>query len=177
MSSQRKIIRDQILSTLDGNITFNAQVVPVIQTRTIPILGTDVPAINFYILGEDDDPKGSQKRFYWREDALMIQLLTGNAPGQNDDEIDEILDQIEVLFFADDSLGGTADDIILLGHETVLDERGDKRFSGTIQRWMIKYRTDAPAPVLTLDDFLTENTKIFADADPDGLVESLTSLQ
>lgn len=162
----RKIIRDNIVNKLKGNITYNAQAVPVHQTRVIPYWKIQLPAIAVYMLQDTSEHKQSAPREYWRDLQLVVQIIIKEEAGKiTDDIIDEIAEQIELIFFKDPWINDKVDDSDLVSTAIAVKEEGDILYSAASMIWNTEYRSEAPpaqeSP--TVEDFELANIGIGID--------------
>ncbi len=155
MAHTRKTIRNNVVSMLTGNITYNSQQVSIYKSRALPWFEVEFPAIAVYMHEEDADDKESAPRYYDRVLQLIVEVLAEElSTAGTDDIFDDIIEQVENIFGLNPYLVfnsvDPADDTLYKSTRVTQTNNGKKIISGMATIWNVEYRTYAP-PAQSLD--------------------------
>jgi hypothetical protein len=143
LSLKRKQIRKEILRILTGRtlvkdrIRFN---------RAEKNWGENLPAITLFFRGETIEEMDQAPRRMKRNLTLEVEIITFGADGEElSDRMDDLCEQVEQVLSVDDSLGGTADDILLRSTSDMETEAEGLKVFGAIKlNYLIEYYEHAP---------------------------------
>lgn len=123
---RRTKIRKQVIKMLQAEKDLTAKIFPNLSTS---VMDDDLPCIKVYPQDEDAEKYAETPRELKRIIGLRIEIIASGPeePNETDkvsleDQLDDIAEQVECALSRDDSLGNTADDIILTS--TVFDFEG-----------------------------------------------------
>jgi hypothetical protein len=153
---ERQAIREAALTLLDGA---TAAGVRVFKTRLAPLRQAELPAIAVYTDEESVSPDSgtSSPRELTRTVTLAVEGWV-KANEDVDDVLDELALEIETAMDADQNLGGTAFDSVLVKTETGLKIDGERPMGCVHLEYAVTYHTDLRTEE-SGDDFLTANVR------------------
>lgn len=109
------------------------------------------PVCGVYALEEAADHQGTSPRTYKRTLTLAVEILH-KAVEDLDDALDALAEAAETAMLTDPTLGGKADDCVLVNTLVTIVREGDALHGSCRLDFSIAYRTDEPAAT-GLDDF------------------------
>ncbi|MEQ5770008.1 hypothetical protein NFH98_20770 [Halomonas sp. H33-56] len=174
MTHPRKLIRDKIVERLTGNTDAGLR---VYGSRVLPYwngrqgLEAAMPAILVYTLREPVEIFSQAPREYRRTVQVAVQAM---VMGEDvDDPLDDLARQIELCLFDDDTLDGTAAELVLLETEIVFTDEGEREMGAARLAWEATYY-DEIEPVL--EDYLATVQAEWDVAHPDGDIEAVDTI-
>lgn len=151
MASRRKLIRKSVIDLLLNQTNAKEKVFPNLSTS---VWDDQLPAITVYPRGEDISELSNAPREYKRELKLMVEIFAGGVEepytdGKEtiDDQLDEILEQVECALETDDTLGKTADTIVLQGIEFEFEGNGSRPIGSARLDYIVTYVTASPETI------------------------------
>lgn len=170
MTHPRKLIRDKIVERLKGNTDAGLR---VYGSRVLPYwngrqgLEAALPAILVYTLREPAEIFNQAPREYRRIVQVAVQAV---VMGEDvDDPLDDLARQIELCLFAEDTLDGTAADLVLQETEIVFTDEGEREMGAARLAWEVTYYDEIePALEDNLATIQAEWDVAPADGDPEA---------
>lgn len=131
MAHIRKLIRDNIETTLTGLATTNGR---VYKTRVYPVAEDRLPGLAIYTRDESAEYATITKpRTQMRELTVSVEIYV-KAQVDYDDELDQIASEIESALYTDVTRGGYAKDTMMTGFDCDFSGEGDQPVArGTMQ--------------------------------------------
>ncbi len=130
MAHPRETIRKKAVELLLGKTSAGFR---VYASRVAPFISNewqnDLPAVVVYTMDESAEIYNVAPREYRRTVELVIEVHA-NATSAMDDVLDAIARQIEQTLLADDTLGGTANDVQLSRTRMVIRDEGQELLGG-----------------------------------------------
>lgn len=131
MTHQRQIIRDAVISLLEGAAIVSGG--RVYSNRNLAVDATNLPAITVYTLPEESVTFEDGVSKLQRTLQVNIELMASSKDAElTDDVIDGFADQIEGALKADQSWNGSVMESNLIGTDWVKDDRGGDASIGTL---------------------------------------------
>jgi hypothetical protein len=156
----RQLVRDAVVAQLTGATVAGPR---VYDTLEVPHRRAELPAISVYTPDEQSDAtttRGTAPREMQRELQLVVEGVVKRSA--QDEKLTATLDalalEIETAIFADDTLGDTASDTVLVGTSLVLLEDGDRTMASIRLEFAVTYYSYAPESVAA-DDFRTADVR------------------
>lgn len=152
----RRLVREAVKAALLNKTVAGTR---VFETRVVNYEQVQLPAISVYIDTETvaDTSKASAPRELERSAQVAIEAVV-QASTDVEDAMDAIALEIETAMHADDTLGGTARDSVLVSTESETGPLGSKRIGMIRIVYAVDYRTYAPE-VAVLPDFAGANIR------------------
>lgn len=137
---ERQAIRDAAVTALAGATAAGAR---VYKTRLAPIRQAELPAISVYTEEESVTPESlkTSPRELTRSVTLAVEAWV-RATDNVDDALDDLALEIETAMDADQNLGATAFDSILMRTEIGLKLDGDRPMGCVHLEYAVTYHTD-----------------------------------
>lgn len=130
MAHPRELIRKQAVALLLGHTSAGAS---VYASRVEPFINNDweqqLPAIVVYTMDESAELFSSAPREYRRKVELVIELHVAGNSGL-DDSLDTLAREVELILLADDTLGGTVNDLQYSRTRMALRDEGETLIGG-----------------------------------------------
>lgn len=138
MAHVRKLIRDSLTSALTGLATTQAR---VYQSRVYPIAQDKLPGLLIYSRSESTEYQTiGLPRLQLRSISFTVEAYVKGTSGY-DNSIDEICLQIEEALYANRTLGGNAQDVMITGFEADFNGDGDQPVSMATLTVEVQYQT------------------------------------
>lgn len=147
----RRLIREAVKTALIGKTIAGTRVEssrpnPLSQQPHAAGGHNELPAIIIYTHSTRSEVFDESPRRYRHEAELVVECACEIQPGQGlDDQLDEFEEQVVQALLLDDTLGGTADDLVLTGSTTGIDGSGNKLLGAVIISLQATFYTYAPA--------------------------------
>lgn len=109
MSTKRQLIRESVKDILLNKTLCISNVYP---NRTSAYWRQELPSISIFIRNEAASRRNISSQIYIRNSELVIEIHA-EASEDLDDKLDEISQQVEDLLYADESLKGTVQALVL----------------------------------------------------------------
>ena len=123
MAHQRKLLRDNITTTLTGLTSTQSN---VFQTRIYPMRNENLPGILIYNKSEDTQYQSiSIPRLQERTSQFDVEVYV-KGTANYDDTLDQICLEIEIALTSDVTRGGNAIDTRILSFESDFNGDGDQ---------------------------------------------------
>ena len=146
----RRLIREAAKAallgkTIAGNRVESSRPNPLSQQPHAAGGLNELPAIIIYTRSTRSEVFDESPRRYRHEAELVIECACEIGPGQDlDDQLDEFEEQVVNALLLDDTLGGTADDLVLVGSTNTIDGGGNKLLGAVIISLQATFYTYAP---------------------------------
>jgi len=138
MAHVRKLIRDNIETTLTGLVTTGTN---VYKTRVYPIAEDKLPGIAIYTREESTDHATITKpRTQIRNLVVSVEVYV-KALTDYDDELDQIALEIEEALYADQTRGGYAKDTMVTSFDCDFAGDGDQPVARATMQISVDYVT------------------------------------
>lgn len=148
----RRLIRDAAKAALIGKTIAGTRVesgrpTPLSQQPHAAGGLNELPAIIVYTRSTTSEIFDESPRRYKHEAELVVECACEIGPdGAIDDQLDDFEDQVVQALLIDDTLGGTADDLVLTGSTNTIDGTGNKLLGAVIISLQARFYTYAPLP-------------------------------
>jgi len=147
MSLVRKQIRSEVTAFLKGSTGAGDKVFP---SRITPNKKENLPVINVYTPTEDVSDSGEAPLLNNRDLTVVCEIIASGSENDNDpaDQCDEIAEQIEQLFFAEDrnakgKLGCLVDKIRLTSVACEYESNGESAIVSCRLGFVFNYKKEA----------------------------------
>ena len=138
MAHIRKLIRDDITTTLTGLVTTGSK---VYQSRVYPITAANLPGIIVYTDSESIEYLTiTRPRTLMRTVTFSVEVYVKGIANY-DDTIDTICSEIEQALYTDVTRGGNAKDTIVNSMEVQYEGDGDQPVALAIMQVNVEYVT------------------------------------
>lgn len=170
----RQLIREAAKAALLNNTRAGARVYsgrPNPLSQQPSALGglDELPAIIIYTRATKSKVFDESPRRYRHEADLTVECSLEIGAGQEiDDELEEFEQEVHNALLLDDSLGDTADDLMLTGSTNTINGDGDRLLAAVIITFEAIFYTEAPVPgTQTLDDLERVHVEFSLDGNQD----------
>lgn len=146
----RRLIREAVKAaligkTIAGNRVESSRPNPLSQQPHAAGGLDELPAIIVYTRSMRSEVFDESPRRYRHEAELVVECALEIQPGTPlDDQMDEFEQQVVDELLLDDTLNGTADDLVLTGSTNTIDGSGNKLLGGVIISLQATFYTYAP---------------------------------
>ncbi|MBI9079190.1 MAG: hypothetical protein JEY79_05560 [Pseudodesulfovibrio sp.] len=165
---QRTVIRDKAKELLLDNTLAGIR---VYRSRVKPYAAKKLPAIGVYLNGGPADHGGRSPRRYKREEDLVIEIVAAELVDTDVDQfLDDLSEQVENIFLADETMSGTVWDCELTDTDLRPTKNGDRVFGSARLTFRVTYETVPTDP--SADDFLEADVEWDEGPAPDGEMEA-----
>ena len=138
MAHVRKLLRDSLTTALTGLATTGAK---VYQSRVYPIAAEKLPGLLIYSRAEITEYQTiGVPRLQLRSIAFTVEAYVKGTTGY-DNTIDQICLEIEEALYANRTLGGNAQDVMITGFEADFNGDGDQPVSRATLTIEVQYQT------------------------------------
>ena len=165
--SQRKLIRKKIQALLIAGAVVDDE--KVFANRAFTYNADKLPAINIQTLTESAALWSVTTPTYKRTLKVAIICAT-KALKDIDDTLDDLIESIEAIIFADDTLGGLVENLRYSDTELNI-QVGDGQVAAIAIKFDMDYYTDHPTAVENLDDFEKMHHEFKKGPDADVVLE------
>ena len=147
--SQRKLIRKKLQAILEDASIVEPE--KVFANRSFSYHADKLPAINIQTLTESASLWSVTKLTYKR--TLKVAIICATQANEDiDDILDDLIESIEAIIFADDTLGGLVENLRYSDTELNI-QVGDGQVAGIAIKFDMDYYTDHQITNENLDDF------------------------
>lgn len=188
--SRRKLIRQKFVEILKGKTSVGDR---VFSNPSAPTWADELPVILIRTLTESSEMYGQAPREYQRTLQVMVEIIVeggedGLCPSTDidgqpcttfvEDKLDDIAQEMECALFVDDTVGGTASDLMPLSAEFDFVAEGEKPIGSARMIYNVVYYELLPSSldkVSGIDDFKTASVEYKVghhDEDPDDQIEA-----
>jgi hypothetical protein len=138
MAHVRKLLRDSVTSALTGLATTGNK---VYQSRVYPIAPDKLPGLLIYSRAETTEYQTiGVPRLQLRATSFTVEAYVKGTTGY-DNTIDQICLEIEEALYANRTLGGNAQDVMITGFEADFNGDGDQPVSRATLTIEVQYQT------------------------------------
>lgn len=150
MSHQRTVIRNKIRDLLIAGNTAAAD--KVFANRVVPIQEDELPCITVYTNGETAEIYNTAPRELERRLSVVVEIAN-KVEETIDESLDDLAKEVEYILDQDDTVGGTASDIVYQGSDLAIRDEGENLIGALRLTYEVKYYTYQGKDPETIEDF------------------------